>query len=350
MARKKADKPKPSEAARPRSESDRRLRQADRLARILRTLQLLLSRSRWNARELAAEQECSERTIYRDLEVLELSGIFLDFDKDANCYRLPRDFRFPALNLTEEEILGQAAASVIAKNSGLRIATGTRRVTEKLAASSSDETAQMLADAQEVISVLDMKLVDHSRHRDTLLTIQRSLIIRKQVRGVYKSPYQDGPKKLLLHPYRLCLVKQAWYLIGREVKNDGPRTYRVPRFSSLQMTEANAEMPQDFDLEGYFGNAWAVYRGEEAYDIEIHFSKEAAIVTETVWHPTQLAKKHQDGSVTLTFHVDGLNEIVHWVLGWGQHAKVISPPELRTLVLDRIGEMYLLYATDSGER
>jgi hypothetical protein len=36
----------PSEANSPRPETDRRLRQADRLARVMRTLQLLLSRGR----------------------------------------------------------------------------------------------------------------------------------------------------------------------------------------------------------------------------------------------------------------------------------------------------------------
>jgi hypothetical protein len=60
------NKPLPSQAKSPRPEPDRRLRQADRLARVMRILQLLLSRGRWNARDIAAEQECSERTIYRE--------------------------------------------------------------------------------------------------------------------------------------------------------------------------------------------------------------------------------------------------------------------------------------------
>src|SRR5436190_20818280 len=100
-------KPLPSEAKSVRTEGDRRLRQADRLARVLRSLQLLLSRGRWNARDIAAEQECSERTVYRDMQVLELAGIPVEFDSEERCYRVRQDFRFPSLSLTEDEALGQ---------------------------------------------------------------------------------------------------------------------------------------------------------------------------------------------------------------------------------------------------
>jgi predicted DNA-binding transcriptional regulator YafY len=40
--------------------------------------------------------------------------------------------------------------------------------------------------------------------------------------------------------------------------------------------------------------------------------------------------------VTLTFQVDGLNEILHWVLGWSGRARVVKPPELRALVVEQL--------------
>ena len=87
-------KPQPSEAKSARSDADRRLRQADRLARVIRMLQLLLSRGRWNTRDIAAEQECSERTIHRDRQVLELAGVPVDFDYDDRCLRIRQGFVF----------------------------------------------------------------------------------------------------------------------------------------------------------------------------------------------------------------------------------------------------------------
>jgi predicted DNA-binding transcriptional regulator YafY len=337
-------KPLPSEAKSPKPEADRRLRQADRLARVMRTLQLLLSRGRWNARDIAAEQECSERTIYRDMQVLELAGIPIEFDQDDRCYRVRQDFRFPSLNVTEDEAIGQGTAAAITTGPGLDINDGAKPVMQKLAASSKEDMAQILADAENLVAVLDLKLADHSRHRDIIRTVQWALVKSKQLTGTYRSPHEPNEVKLHLHPYRLCLVKQAWYLIARPDGDDTPRTYRVARFKTLRMLDANAQVPQSFDLKGYFGNAWAVYRGERSYDVEILFSKEVAgTVTEVVWHHTQKVRKNKDGGVSMTFKVDGLNEIVRWVLGWGSRAKVIQPPELRDLIVAQLSECMQAY-------
>ena len=94
-----------------------------------------------------------------------------------------------------------------------------------------------------------------------------------------------------------------------------PKTYRVTTFRALRMTGETGSVPADFDLHAYVGNAWSVFRGEPTCDVEILFSPEAAQqVAETKWHHTQQAKHYRDGSVTLQFHVHGLDEIVWWLL------------------------------------
>jgi hypothetical protein len=59
-------------------------------------------------------------------------------------------------------------------------------------------------------------------------------------------------------------------------------THRVARFRSLRKLDAIADVPDDFDLRAYFGDAWTVYRGGRSYDVELRFVPEAAApVTET---------------------------------------------------------------------
>jgi predicted DNA-binding transcriptional regulator YafY len=309
-------------------------------------LQLLLSRGRWTRQDIADEQECSERTVYRDLQVLELAGIPVEHDPDNRFYRVRQDFRFPSLPLTEEEALGQGTATSITTGPGLDINAGAGPTSRKLSATNKEDITQVLTDAEQLVAVLDLKLADHTRHRDIIRTVQWALVKRKQLTGTYRSPHESSEIKLQLHPYRLCLVKQAWYLIGRSVEEQAPRTYRVARFKTLRMLETNAQVPEDFDLKEYFGNAWAAYRGDKTYDVEIVFAPEvAATVTEVVWHSTQKALKQQDGSVTLTFRVDGLNEVLRWVLGWGSRAKVIQPAELREMVLAQLRQSLEIYRT-----
>ena len=109
----------------------------------------------------------------------------------------------------------------------------------------------------------------------------------------------------------------------------------VPRY--FPRSRVAWRLPEDFNIKEYFGDAWAVFRGDKTYKVEIRFTPEAAkIVTETVWHHTQKIKSHRDGSVTLTFHVDGLEEIRNWVLGWAGSAKVVKPTELCDLVVEKL--------------
>ena len=316
---------------------DRRARQADRLARILSVLRLIQGRSRWTAEAIAQEVGCGVRTVYRDLQTLEVAGVPWFFDKIEGCYRVRSDFRFSVPNLTEEEALGQAVATAITKAAGLNVSSGAAPTTRKLAAASADSIRQLLADAENLVSVMDLKLADHSKHQDIIKTIQFALLQRKQVSGRYESPYEAKSATLRLSPIRLCLIKSAWYLIARPTDSTEPKTYRVARFKTLRMLADPARVPEEFDLKGYFGNAWAVYRGDKPYDVEIWFTPESArVVTETTWHHTQKHKSQANGSVTLTFNVDGLEEICSWVLGWAGRCKVLRPVELRELLVTKL--------------
>lgn len=329
----------PSAITPQRSDADRRLRQADRLARVLRLLELIQGRGRYNAPALAAEQECSVRTVHRDLEVLELAGVPWFFDRDQDCYRVRPDYRFPAFNLTDDELLGQGNAAVITAAPGLDIGPGARPATRKLEAASGEGAARILAEVQRVTAVLDLKLADHGRHKDMISTAQWALLKKCQLAGRYQSPHQEKAVVLRLHPYRLCLIKQAWYLIGRPIQGNSTRTFRLARFQTLRMLDSPAEVPEEFDLRAYFGNAWGAFRGEKTYEVEIWFAPEAAsLVTETTWHHSQTVQRHEDGGVTLGFRVDGLEEILWWVLGWSGRARVLRPPELRALVVRQLQE------------
>jgi predicted DNA-binding transcriptional regulator YafY len=318
-------------------DAERRLRQADRLARIMRVLQLLQSRGRWNAKTIAEELEVVERTVHRDLQALEFAGVPWYYDQSQQCYRVRPDYKFAVPSLTDDEALGQVLATALTKADGLNIGDGAAPTTRKIAASSHEEVSQLMADAENLVSVMDLKLADHSQHREIIKTIQLALVQKKQAAGKYESPYQDEAIGLSLHPIRLCLVKSAWYLIARSTDSDEIKSYRVARFKTLRMLDSDADVPRNFDLKNFFGNAWSVFRGDQSYDIEIKFNPEVAkIATETIWHHTQEKKFHPDGSVTLSFKVDGLEEICNWLMSWAQSARVEKPAELRDFLVTKL--------------
>ncbi len=334
------------DVAQKRRDADRRLRQHVRFARILKLLEILQGRRRQNAASLAQEMEVSVRTVRRDLEVLGLAGVRVEYDRVEQSYVLHGDYRFAVTGLTDEELLGQATAATLTSAKGLDVGAGAGPTVRKLGATVKDGARKLLEDAQRVTAVLDLGLADHDGHREVIRTIQFALVQKCALEGIYASPHRPGENTVLLHPIRLCLLKQAWYLIARPDGTDHPVTYRVARFRSLRRLDLRSDVPDEFDLRAYFGDAWAVFRGKPSYDVELRFLPPAApLVQETTWHHTQRIRQGADGSVTLEFRVDGLEEIVWWVLGWSGTVEVVRPAELREMVAEKLRHALALNAS-----
>ena len=326
-----------------RPDRDRRLRQSLRLARVLRLLGLIQSRGRWDRRALAEELECSERTLYRDLQVLEFAGVPYFCDDQTKCYRVRQDYCFPIRSLTDDEARGLAIATNLASTKGANISKGASPTTEKLLTNSSEKTRKTLVDALAMIQVMDLQIVDNSKHLAIIQTIQFALMERAVVSAIYESPYECDPsgnplsQRLTIHPYRLCLIKRAWYLIGKIEGKSQTKTFRVNRFKSLRKLLRKSDAPSEFDLQSHFGNAWSVYRGSDNHDIELEFSGNAAkIVPETFWHSTQVVLRRDTTSIVVKYNVDGLDEILNWLLRWAGEVKVISPAILKSRLCEKL--------------
>jgi predicted DNA-binding transcriptional regulator YafY len=65
------------------------------------------------------------------------------------------------------------------------------------------------------------------------------------------------------------------------------------------------------------------------HKIKLHFDAAfAETVADTHWHDTQEVQWLADESIHVSFSVDGLDEIIWWILSYGPHCRVIEPPEL----------------------
>jgi len=70
-------------------------------------------------------------------------------------------------------------------------------------------------------------------------------------------------------------------------------------------------------------------RGGKTYKVEIWFDPTfAETIADTHWHPTQEVQWNEDGSTLFRCTVDGLDEIVWWVLSMGPHCVVKKPKAL----------------------
>lgn len=307
-----------------------------RIHRLLKILTLIQGGDGWTSKRLAQECGTTERTIYRDLTMIQGAGIPYFYDEQRKCYAIRRDFFMPPVELTLEESLSlaalaehiggreqvpftRAAAKAIAKIRG-QLPPAIRKELDQIEA----HVAIQLAAAASPESTEDV----YNRVQKALST-KRALLCRyESVSGARKNGRNNG--EFLLEPYALFFATRAWYVLGFHRGRGEVRCLKLNRFTRVQPTQVAYSIPRTFSLESHLGNAWRMIRGPRRYKIELVFDSQFAdTIADTHWHKTQQVEwNSEDDSITYRCEVDGLDEIVWWVLGMGPHCRVIRPPEL----------------------
>jgi len=164
---------------------------------------------------------------------------------------------------------------------------------------------------------------------------------RSAVRISYQSPAESELIGTKLQPYRLLFSRRSWYVIGRSSVHAAVRTFHLGRVIELTQLDETYEIPRSFTIERYLRNAWHIIPEEGAdQQVVVRFSPMVAQnVAEVNWHKTQEVVHNEDGSIDYRVTVSGLGEIMWWILGYGDQAVVLEPPELRERIRWRIGRM-----------
>ena len=77
----------------------------------------------------------------------------------------------------------------------------------------------------------------------------------------------------------------------------------------------------------------------DAVRVRVRFDVVGATRVGAAW-PAGEVTRFPDGSAELAVECEGLEWLVGWVLEFGRHAEIISPPEARRAILERIDGMH----------
>jgi predicted DNA-binding transcriptional regulator YafY len=157
-------------------------------------------------------------------------------------------------------------------------------------------------------------------------------LLREERLRVTHEGVSAGRRTFVLEPYTLLVYKKGLYLAGWSHQHREVRTFALDGFRDVEWLRGERfDYPSDFRPERLTEGAFGLIRGEPARVRILFDSKVARYVQRRQWHPTQRFRISGDG-VEMTMDVHGTVEIVSWVLGFGDQARVISPPALRLAV------------------
>ncbi len=322
--------------------------------RMLKIITLTQSGDRWTPTRLAQELNCTERTIYRDIIKLAEVDLNIEFDKDAGTYRARRDVFMQPVQLTLEESLALIALSSDRSGEQIPFTLPAAMAISKIRGQLPQQLRSQLEPLNGRLTIRLPQTTGGDGYSDIYQKVRQSIARSRVLNCLYEAPQaanrkggQADQQWFLFKPYAIFFNERAWYVVGYHETRKAVRTLKLSRFADVKITDRPYLIPDDFSLESNLGDAWRMIRGGKAFDVELVFDKSFAEgISETRWHRTQETRFDEDGSLNFRAKVDGLDEIVWWVLSMGSHCHVVKPPELAARVKDMAEQVVKMYATE----
>ncbi len=158
-------------------------------------------------------------------------------------------------------------------------------------------------------------------------------------RCVVEISYRGRDRRV--EPWGLTSKFGHWYVVGQDLDAGEMRVFRADRIDGdVVATEPDAfTVPTDFRADAYLADQPWEYGSGRATAVRIRI--DASHVAELAGQvgPDTPIDREADGSVVIELSVVNLDGMRSFVLGFLDHAEVLSPPEARATVVEWLDEI-----------
>ncbi len=193
------------------------------------------------------------------------------------------------------------------------------------------------------VPAMDMEHVDGYRGERFIGMIYDAVRKHRTITIEYQSFKASRPDTLTVYPYLLKEYRNRWFLVGEKSTNRAPHVniFALDRIHSVKFDHEHPfRKCAGFDPEHFFDDTIGVTRqiGDKPRHVVIDIDPtQAPYIESKPFHRSQkVEQRFDDGSIRISLKVVINNELVRLILGYGGHAEVIAPPELRVKVAESV--------------
>jgi len=298
-------------------------------------------------------EDAFARRFYADRSELEALGIVLAVEKpvdglvEQENYSLPpENFHLPAIEFTDNELA--------ALNTALHLLDGEFAYAEPLRLAlqqiSWGRPSPLNAPDQHTVALGITGSAGGHDVSQRLAKIETAIFRRKTIVFDYYTMERDATGARRVDPYQLLYQGGQFYVVGRSHERSAIRVFRLSRMRGkvgyATKAEHDFQRPANFDPRAYanridwqFGEPVGtaeVWIGDRiAWQIERHFGRYG-----------EMLDGDGDGDRLFRTAYANARQLTAWVLGLGEHARIVGPPELAAELQERVA---LLVERHSGE-
>ncbi|NOX34920.1 MAG: YafY family transcriptional regulator [Deltaproteobacteria bacterium] len=308
-----------------------------RIDRMLSIVVILLNRRKITAKELARRFEVSLRTIYRDIESINMAGIPVISNQGTyGGYEIPENYKLNKQYLSISDL-----RSILSALKGINAALDDRDIElifEKIQSLLPDNEKSDSAKGSEVI-VFDT--LGWGKYDKSAKKIQQLYDAIKSTRLIEIS-YMDSqgkPSVRVVEPMTVIQKGFSWYLFGFCRKRNAVRLFKLTRMKQIIVLTDMFERKQDDYRK--IGEKW--HTPEKNIDVVLKFSAKVKHLVED-HHETSQILAESDESMTVKAIFPRGKWLLGMILSYGNDVEVLSPESLRREIQNRISQMASVYA------
>jgi proteasome accessory factor C len=293
-------------------------------------------------------EDAFARRFYADRAELESLGIQLcvakplDGAAEQESYSLPpENFYLPAIEFTNSELAAlQTALSLL--DGEFAYAEPLRLALQQI--SWGRPSPLRAADQRSIALGITASAGGHAiSHR--LVKIDTAISRRKTIVFDYYTMDRDATGARRVDPYQLLFQGGQFYLVGHSHERDDIRVFRLSRMrgkvSYATKAEHDFQRPADFDPRAYADRIpWQF--GDPQGDAEVLISERIAWQVERHFGRYGRFEDSDDGRLFVTPYANQ-RALLSWVLGLGEHARLVGPPELVQALGERLARLEELH-------
>ena len=287
-------------------------------------------------------EDAFARRFYADRAELDSLGIQLTVDRPAdgaaeqeNYSLRPENFHLPAIAFSDEELASlQFALNLL--DGEFAYAEPLRLALQQI---SWGRPSPLGAPDQRTVALGLTASAGGADLSQRLAKIETAIFRHKTITFDYYTMERDdeGPRKV--DPYHLLYRGGQFYLLGHAHERGALRVFRLTRIRGKVAYASKAEhdfkRPQDFDPRDYSSRAdWQF--GDEVGVAEIEISPRIAWHAERHFGHFGTVRHVDDGAIVLVTPYSSARQLASWVMGLGEHARVLAPDDLVEEVRERV--------------
>jgi predicted DNA-binding transcriptional regulator YafY len=310
-----------------------------RIDRMLSIIVILLNKNRVSAKELSEKFEVSVRTIYRDIDAINLAGIpVISYSGNNGGFGIMDTFKMDRQLFSVKDML-----NVLSALKGMNTALADKELDSAIEKISSlvprEKSEEMKLHLEQiVIDILPWGFTQ--KQKDYLRLLNQAIGDSKLVNFSYQNTKGEKSSRTV-EPMTLMFKGYAWYLFAFCLLKNDYRFFRISRMKNPKI------LNQDFTRRknSYQNFIFADPQKNKMVNLVLKYSAEIRQKIEEYFDDDSIIYQ-EDGDliVKVTFPED--EWVYSFILSYGEYVEVLEPPHLRKIIQDRLIKTINIYQPD----